>query len=87
MPLRTGVEIRHTGAGAGSSAGAGTEPHRRRNNHKWADDQYNTIKEHSEGSPARPRSEAGDSTPQTTHQARTPRQEYGAQLVAVLVVR
>ena len=28
-----------TGAGAGSSAGAGTELNRRRSNHEWTDDQ------------------------------------------------
>ena len=38
-PLRTGADMCKTGAGAGSSAGADTEPNRRQGNHKRTDDQ------------------------------------------------
>ena len=59
-----------TGVGAGSSAGADKGPDRRQSNHEWTDDQ-----EEGEGWTTPTQTEAASCTPQTTHQARTPRLE------------
>ena len=53
-----------------SSAGADKEPNRRQSNLEWTYDQAE-----GEGLPTLTQTEAAACTPQTAHQARTPRQE------------
>ena len=77
--LRTGADMGKTGAGAGSSAGAGTAPNRRRSNHertdlaneaRWSARAWQQNRWHpADGSPARAGSHRCRYTPATRHTA------------------
>ena len=68
--LRTGEDLCKTGSGAGQRAGAKSEPVRRRRNHEQTEEKAGWRKRAYIDAVG-----AGGCTPQTTHEAGTPRQD------------